>query len=148
MPPVLIGGVVLGAVALGVWLLSRSAAADEPGPAPKPIVKIKVEKPTPIEKPIVVAPVIVSPPRPGMYYRIVEGDTGSAIALKAYGAARPTAAWLHVAAHPRNAVRLARNFTDWFLPRWTHVETPETSAWLGMYTGSYAVIYLPLESEF
>jgi hypothetical protein len=148
--PIVIGGVVLGAVALAIYLLSGSAAAAEAGSRKvtekKPILNVKIKLPE--RKAAPPAESLVTPtPTPGHFYRIVKGDIGSALCVKAYGGARPTARWYHVAGHPANTVRLARGWSDWFLPRWAPKPAPVYSDWTGVYTGLYATVFFPLESE-
>lgn len=149
--PLLVGLGVVAVIGVGLLLFSTPAAAD--GAEHK--IDVELHKPAEMKSNPVTPPVIVVPdvpaisllPTPGMLYRIVEGDTGSALCVKAYGSERPTARWLHVAADPRNAVRLSRKWADWFLPKWQKADAPVYSTWTGTGTGHYAVVYFPKASE-
>jgi hypothetical protein len=150
--PIVIGIAALAVVGIGLFLFAGSAQAGEPEPMPEkkktPIVSgritIKAPKLEEIDPP---THVITPTPTPGAYYQIVKDDIGSALAVKAYGSARPTARWLAVAAHPLNRVRLAVHWSQWFMPSWQAQAPMVFSMWKGQYTGMYAVVYFPPTSE-
>jgi hypothetical protein len=147
--PIVVGIGVIAVIGIGILLFSGSASAASGsrtgGKAEeKSGVKVVVKIPKYVVPP---AEDITPIPTPGHYYRIVVGDIGSQICVRAYGSERPTARWLHVAADPKNTVRLARAWSDWFLPRWNKAPGPVFSSWAGVFTGQYAVIWLPLASE-
>jgi hypothetical protein len=141
-----IGAIVVAGI--GIWLFSGTAQAAEKVPI---VVVIKKRETPTIPDIVPPVPPDDSPirpfPTPGYFYEIKQGDTGSAIALKAYDADRPYAKWLAVAAHPSNRQRLATDYPNWFLPRWTTVPGPQYSIRAPIFTGKYAVVKLPLEGE-
>lgn len=147
--PVVIAVGALVVAGLGIWLFSGTAKAETaPEKKYNPIVRVVVPAPTPV-KPIVVPKTgaVTATPTQGAFYEIKKGDTGSALCVDAYGGERPTARWLKVAGHSSNLGRLARPWPDWFLPQWRNLPAPPYSEFEGHYTGAYAFVFFPYETE-
>lgn len=102
-------------------------------PQPEPEPKPDPSKPTPF-------------PTPGAFYQVKSGDTGSAIAHKAFPTlAKPTVLWSRIAAHKLNAWLLGHLSsgieTGGFWPKWSgYLSTWGSGHQLGLY-------YIPLEKE-
>jgi hypothetical protein len=135
--PIAIGAGVILVVGLGILFFSHPALADAPAtPGRKPAT------PAPTHKPPAVVLHAAQPaprPMPDSYYQIEEGDTGTELCVECYHADRPYAAWLRVAADPRNTQRIGLDWKSWFLPRWS----ADGKSYTGAFTGHYALVYFP-----